>query len=254
MGAAKALRVAPVERCFADAAIERWHYSGRTYPKSRLHLGVWLGDKLCGAMQFGPPIQTSRALLLVRDTPWNGFVELNRMAFSEELPRNSESRALSVALRLLRSHAPHVQWVLSYADATQCGDGAIYRASGFVLTQIKRNSSLWRTPRGAVVSTVGLRTSPSLRRSLGVDITDLTASLRRRDCKVLDGFMLRYVFFLDPAARARLTVPEIPFSAITEARAHMIRGTCVRSSASSGTPTAAGGATPTLTLQRDGDL
>ncbi|WP_439374802.1 hypothetical protein [Bradyrhizobium sp. DASA03120] len=39
---------------------------------------------------------------LVRETAWNGFLELNRLAFSEALPRNSESRALSVAMRMIK--------------------------------------------------------------------------------------------------------------------------------------------------------
>jgi hypothetical protein len=41
---------------------------------------------------------------------------------------------------------------------------------------------------------------------------------------LLQGFQLRYVFFLNPAARARLTVPEIPFSAIADAGARMYLG------------------------------
>ena len=65
------------------------------------------------------------------DTPWNGFLELNRLAFADWLPRNSESRAIGYALRWLRATYPWLQWIVSFADATQCGDGAIYRASGF---------------------------------------------------------------------------------------------------------------------------
>ena len=250
MGDAKRIRVAPVERKAADACVERWHYSGRTYPKSRLHLGVWLDGEMLGAMQFGPPLQTSNLVGLVRDTLWNGFVELNRMAFSDRLPRNSESRALSVAMRMMREHAPHVGWCVSFADGTQCGDGAIYRASGFVLTGLKRNTSLWRTPAGAVVSDVGVRTSERLRRSIGTDGS--ATSLREAGCSTLAGFQLRYVFFIDPTARERLTVPVLPFSAIDAAGARMYRGekmTRAVSSARDGAPVAAGGATPTTALR-----
>ena len=76
-------------------------------------------------MQFGPSIDKNKTIGLVKDTPWNGFMELNRLAFSDLLPKNSESRALSIAMRLIRKHAPHVEWILSYADGTQCGDGTI---------------------------------------------------------------------------------------------------------------------------------
>jgi hypothetical protein len=205
---------------------------------------------MLGAMQFGPPLQTSNLVGLVRDTSWNGFVEFNRMAFSDRLPRNSESRALSVAMRMMREHAPHVGWCVSFADGTQCGDGAIYRASGFVLTGLKRNTSLWRTPTGAVVSDVGVRTSERLRRSIGADGS--ATSLREAGCSTLAGFQLRYVFFIDPTARERLTVPVLPFSAIDAAGARMYRGekmTRAVSSARDGAPVAAGGATPTTALR-----
>ena len=43
---------------------------------------MWLDGELLGAMQFGPPLQTSHLVGLVRDTSWNGFVELNRMALA----------------------------------------------------------------------------------------------------------------------------------------------------------------------------
>ena len=40
----------------------------------------------------------------------------------------------------------------------------------------------------------------------------------------LPGFQLRYMYFLDQAAMARLTVPVLPFSAIDAAGARMYRG------------------------------
>ena len=49
------------------------------------------------------------------------------MAFSDRLPRNSESRALAIAFKMIRKHYPHIEWVISFADGTQCGDGTIYR-------------------------------------------------------------------------------------------------------------------------------
>lgn len=41
------------------------------------------------------------------------------------------------------SLSPQLKWVVSFADGAQCGDGAIYRASGFVLTGIRVNNSIW---------------------------------------------------------------------------------------------------------------
>jgi len=46
----------------------------------------------------------------------------------------------------MRKHAPQIKWVISFADATQCGDGTIYRAAGFLLTGLKVNAQLYKFP------------------------------------------------------------------------------------------------------------
>ena len=89
-------------------------------------------------MQFGPSIDKRKTQALVKDTLWNGFIELNRMAFSDKLPKYSESRAIGITMRLIRKMYPQIKWVISFSDGAQCGDGTIYRASGFYLTSIKK--------------------------------------------------------------------------------------------------------------------
>ena len=42
--------------------------------------------------------------------------------------------------------------------------------------------------------------------------------------KPIPGFQLRYMYFIDPTYRKRLTVPEIPFSRIDELGAGMYKG------------------------------
>jgi hypothetical protein len=218
---AKDIRVEPIGSADARAIVRRYHYSGKVVNNSQLHFGVFLGGRCLGAMSFGPSLDKRKLVGLVRDTPWNGFLELNRMAFSDALPRNSESRALSVAFRLLRANAPHVQWIVSFADATQSGDGGIYRASGFVLTGIKKNTQTWVAPSGgAAVSRTSLTKSANI---LDTGAASM-AKYRAAGFVPLPGFQLRYVYFIDQTARERLTVPVIPFSRIAEMGAGMYRG------------------------------
>ncbi len=69
--------------------------------------------------------------------------------------------------------------------------------------------------------------------------------------KPLPGYQLRYLYFLDPTARQRLTVPILPFSRIAEMGACMYRGKPRAGSAASGTTdfqSVRGGATPTPAL------
>jgi hypothetical protein len=260
MTTAKDLRVAVIGSADAHAFMRKTHYSHKSVQNSQLHLGVFLGTRLEGAMQFGPPLDRRKLITLVRDTPWTGFLELNRMAFTDNLPRNSESRAIAVAMRLLKKHFPQIQWIVSFADATQCGDGTIYRASGFVLTAIRANTTIWGGPAGEVITNIGIRTSGQAIQSFahvgGKDVYRGGASMthfRAAGFRPLKGFQLRYLYFLHPTARERLTVPVIPYSAIRTAGATMARG--VRPSVGSipvdtaAFPAEEGGSTPTPTLQ-----
>lgn len=217
MASAKDLKVAPISAKDAANLVKRIHYSGSTAATSSLHLGVFLNGRLEGAMQFGAPIDKRKVLPLVENTPWNGFLELNRMAFSENLPRNSESRALAIAFRLIKKHYPHIQWVLSFADGAQCGDGTIYRASGFCLTGIRQNKTILKLPNGKIVTDLTLNVNPQ---RMGGN----ASQWKKRGARPLEGFQLRYIYFLDPTAKERLTVPILPFSRIDELGATMYRG------------------------------
>ena len=206
MARAKDIVIKPISAAAANALVKRVHYSGKVAAISQLHFGAFLNGKLEGAMQFGPPIDRRKLLPLVSGTKFNDFLELNRMAFSDVLPKNSESRALSIALKIIRKRYPHIEWIVSFADGTQCGDGAIYRASGFYLTAIRKNSTIVRLASGEIAA------------SHGTSKKDFTGAQR------LPGYQLRYIYFLNPEARERLTVPIIPFSKIDEMGAGMYKG------------------------------
>jgi hypothetical protein len=269
---ARDIVVAPISPQDAKACVKRIHYSHSTASNSQLHFGVFLDGVLEGAMQFGPSLDKRKMLGLVRDSGWNGFLELNRMAFSDKLPRNSESRALGFALRAIRKAYPHIEWIVSFADGTQCGDGTIYRASGFVLTGISKNKTIWVGPDGEKGTDLSLkeksinrhtiessrsgyigetvRVHPRVGAGVAFNGGSSMAGYRAAGWRPMPGFQLRYIFFLNPAARARLTVPEIPFSKIEEIGAGMYRGVARGKQAMAGSPSHSGAAAATSTLQR----
>lgn len=231
MCSAKDIHVAPINAKDANAFVKRFHYSGKVVNNSQLHLGVFLDGKLEGAMQFGPSMDKRKIQGLVADTRWNDFIELNRMAFSDRLPRNSESRALSIAFRMIRKHYPHIEWVISFADGAQCGDGTIYRASGFVLTGIKKNTQIVQLPDGTRESRLSLTDARRPKRlavaeNLGIEVGSASTLKPFLDAgaKIIPGFQFRYIYFLNKAARERLNVPVIPFSRIAEMGARMYKG------------------------------
>ncbi len=202
-------------------------------------------------MQFGPSLDKRKMLGLVEGTLWNEFIELNRMAFSDLLPRNSESRAIGYAFRWMRKQYPQIKWCVSFADGTQCGDGTIYRASGFVLTGLSERGELIRLPSGEVVHRIACNTNPVLVAKTGGGMAGAAKRCEQLRGVRLKGFQLRYIYFLDPSARQRLTVPILPFSDIDRLGAGMYKGKTRVRSADSGTPdnqSGGGGATPTRTL------
>ena len=71
--------------------------------------------------------------------------------------------------------------------------------------------------------------------------------------KPLPGFQLRYIYFIDPAYRARLTVPELPYSEIKARGAKMYKG--VRETGETdnalGSNRETGGASPTVSLLQE---
>lgn len=264
MTTAKDIYVAPISSHDARELVRRIHYSGKVANNSQLHFGVFLDGKLEGAMQFGPSLDKRKMLGLVSGTGWNNFLELNRMAFSEALPRNSESRALGVVFRLIRKHYPNIEWVVSFADGTQCGDGTIYRASGFMLTGIKSNNQIWQAPDGEI--TTRMVATDTRRPQRGALLRRISVTEKRNvletgassmrpfieaGWKPLQGFQLRYIYFLNPAASERLTVPILPFSKIAEMGAGMYKGEKISRMKEQELeyPSSLGGVTPTRTLQ-----
>ena len=233
MGRAKDITMKVIPSSVATPFMKAHHYSGKVVNNSCLHFGVFLDGQLHGVMSYGPSLDKSKLIGLVAGTGWNEFLELNRMAFDSVLPRNSESRAISMSLKLIKKHAPQVKWVVSFADACSCGDGTIYRASNFVLTGIKENLNLAELPDGTRVHKMTLASNPtSPRKELGgrtfFDVTggkyDFMSYVRAARASILPGYQLRYVYFIDKRARKDLTVPVIPFSRIDELGAGMYKG------------------------------
>ena len=103
MGRAKDITMKVIPGSVANPFIRAHHYSGKVVNNSKLHFGVFLDGQLHGVMSYGPSLDKSKIIGLVEGTGWNEFLELNRMAFDSVLPRNSESRAISMSIKLLKN-------------------------------------------------------------------------------------------------------------------------------------------------------
>jgi hypothetical protein len=210
MGRAKEIIVKVIPAKIANEFVKKHHYSGKVVNMSTLHFGCFLDDKLHGVMSYGPPMDKRNVLKLVdsgkqtNNQKWNEMIELNRMAFDDYLPKYSESRCIAISIKLIKKNAPQIKWILSFSDGTQCGDGTIYRASGFYLTQINKNSTIYKLATGEIVAKRG------------------DSKYDFKGSKQLNGFQNRYIYLIDKTCK--ITVPILPFSKIDEMGAGMYKG------------------------------
>lgn len=223
----------------ANDFVKKWHYSGKVVQNSSLHFGAFLDDKLHGVMSFGSPLDKRKVLPLVHTSEnvpclWNEMLELNRMAFDDILPKNSESRCISIAIKLIKKNAPHIKWLLSFSDGTQCGDGTIYRASGFSLTHFS-SGAMWIMPEYLAKKNGGSNIAHRMKvqdkcselsryilgQTNGKNLT-MNGYVKKFGGSLMDGFMLRYIYLIDKTCK--ISVPILPFSKIDEMGAGMYKG------------------------------
>jgi len=220
MASAKDIIIKPISSQDGNRIIKRLHYSGKVVQNSQLHFGVFLDGKCGGALSFGPSLDKRKIMGLVEGTGWNEFIELNRMALADWMPKNSGSRALSVCMKLIRKHYPHIKWVVSFADGTQCGHGTQYQAAGFYLTSIKKN--------GQILDWNGTLIAKKTLDNINYPKIDgkyySRVLLETGEAYKISGYQLRYIYFLDPTAKERLTVLILPYSKIDEMGARMYKG------------------------------
>lgn len=234
MSKVKDIVVKVIPASIATPFVKRYHYSGKVVQNSQLHFGCFLDGGLHGVMSFGPSMDKRKIIGLVETenkteaTKWNEFIELNRMAFDDHLPRNSESRCLAIAFRLIRKNAPHIKFVVSFSDATASGDGTIYRAAGFSLTQIKKNNTILVMPDGERITilnfTNGYHEKERICKKYGIPVWGGASvkPLLEIGAKFAEGYQLRYIKLL--SQDCKFLCPVLPFTAIDEENAGMWRG------------------------------
>lgn len=213
---AKEIILKPIDSKTANAFVKKNHYSWKVVNNSQLHFWVFYNNILWWVMSYWPSTDKSKLIWLVEWTWWNEFIELNRMAFSDLLPKNSESRAIAISIKLLKKKAPHIKWIISFADWCQCWDGTIYRASGFELSDIKTNKTILRMPDWNIVA------DKTLNNAKKTKYKEWWAWYWRKNWAVsLTWYMLRYIKHLKPNLTRNYEI--LPYSKIEEMWAKMYK-------------------------------
>lgn len=199
------MTVTETTRDHANAVIVANHYSRKFYNNSTAHLSIAIDGQECGVMQFGQAMNPASGGSVVAGTTIDEYLELNRMWLSDAAPRNSESRALSLAVTYLRHARPSVGWVQSFADE-RCGRlGVVYQAAGFGYYG-EHTATFWEVG-GVLYHNSVMTRDPSLTAMAG-PIQQARAEGRavRHEFR-----QFRYLRFLRPAFRGRCLLTARPF-------------------------------------------
>jgi hypothetical protein len=200
--ALQSFTVQPIPFVLARRLLEREHYL-HSYPGGTdLAFGVFVSNRLLGALTLGAGPANGYAL--VEGATLKDCLSLSRLWLSDELPRNSESRFIGVVLRHLRKHTT-LKFLVSYADPAQGHVGTIYQATGWVYTGLSQATPLYDIGDGRHYH------SRSLSHHFGSH--GLSHFKHHGICVKLvpQQAKHRYLYFLDPAWRGRLKGPELPY-------------------------------------------
>lgn len=185
-----AFTVKEIDRGLANTIIVKNHYSRKFYSASYIHFGVFIEGELVGVLQFGYAMNPASQASVVSETAIDEYLELNRMWLDDCAPRNSESRAISYALKIIRAAYPKIKWIQSFADE-RCGlGGIVYQACNFRYCG-EHVATFWEL-NGEVFHNSLMTRDPKLSKS---------AARLQADAKSAISYELRqfrYIYFMKP--------------------------------------------------------
>jgi adenine modification enzyme len=120
-----------IGRNLAVKTIKENHYSKKVVNSSRFHLGVFISGKFFGVLQFGYLFNPTYHDKIVEGGSSENAMELNRMWLDDIAPKNSESKAISYAIKVVKKRFPQIKWIQSFADERCGGFGIVYQACSF---------------------------------------------------------------------------------------------------------------------------
>lgn len=188
------LRLAPIASSAARRLLDAHHPLGAGLP-APVNVGVFWCGRLEGVIVFGAPVvnvAVQQYGLRTREA-----LELLKMWLSDAPPRNAESRALSVAVRLIARQYPDVRLLLTYCDSEETA--AAYKATGWIPQDAHRYA----------------RNIKSMGQWLSIRTVNRRGGLKRLPPGYEVAYVSRrkWVYPLDPALAKTITPVALPASA-----------------------------------------
>ena len=196
------LRLIPISQVVAKTLLVPNHYSHSLPGGTKLSFGVMLNSRLLGALTFG--VGPYLGYKLVNGAVPDDTVTLTRLWLSDQLPRNSESKVLGIALRSLKKNT-RLKFVLAYSDPAAGHLGIIYQATNWHYTGLSSATPLYDIGDGIP------HHSRSLAHRLGSHSIRYLTSQGINANTIPQTAKHRYIYFLNVAWKAKLAVPVLPY-------------------------------------------
>lgn len=187
----------------ANEIIIKNHYSHKIYNGSFIHLGVFSFGKLLGVLQFGYAMNPASGGSIVEGATQETFLELNRMWLDDELPRNSESKAVSYAIKYIKKRYPKVEWLQSFADGRLGKDGIVYQACNFGFYGT-HTATFWEY-EGVMYHNIAMTAKDR-------GVKEKTLQANKDKATRWDFEQFRYLYFINQKAKTRCKLKQLPYS------------------------------------------
>lgn len=123
----KRIKIVKCDKESADAVIVPNHYSHKAVSNSCINMLVIYNDRVEGAMQIGYGIRPK----IKGDLDAECTREFDRMWLSDNMPKFSETIALSLLRKYLQATHKEIKHLISYADTSAGKTGTIYKAGNY---------------------------------------------------------------------------------------------------------------------------
>lgn len=195
--------VREIDRNLANEIIVNNHYSKKFYAASYIHLGVFIDGVLRGVLQFGFAMNPASAGSVVTGTEGDQYLELNRMWLSDEAPRNSESMAISRAIKFIKRKYKKVKWIQSFADERCNCFGVVYQAANFRYYG-EHNATFWYLDNEVYHNSLMTR-DPKLSKAAA------RLQSNKQNAVPHTFRQFRYIYWIDHSWKRRCTLDEQPY-------------------------------------------
>lgn len=196
--------VQEIDRKIANKIIIQNHYSHKIYSATYIHLGVYMFKELVGILQFGYAMNPASQNSVVANTAIDEYLELNRMWIDDKAPRNSESKAISYAIKYIKKKFNgKIKWIQSFADERCGGYGIVYQACNFKYYG-EHKSDFWELD-GVVYHNSLMTRNPKLSKS--------AKTLQDGKDKAIKSTLrqFRYLYFIDKRKEKDCCLKELPY-------------------------------------------